>query len=212
MTETLIWILELIGTVAFAASGAMVGLRKGMDIFGVVILGLCTAVGGGIIRDLVLGIHPPVTFRDPSYALVAILTGLLVFLPVVRRRLHRHERVYDLAMLWMDSVGLGVFTVAGVRTACEAGQGDNLFLLVFVGIITGVGGGILRDVLSGRTPYVFVRHFYASASLFGAVLCALLWPYTGTLPAMAAGAVLVVVLRLAAAHFRWSLPKARPEE
>ena len=211
MTDVLIYLLELNGTIAFAASGAILGVGKRMDVFGVAMLGLCTAVGGGVIRDLVLGITPPTTFRDPSYALVAIVTAVVVFLPVVRRALHRHERAYELGMLWMDSIGLGVFTVAGVQTACRVGQGDNLFLLIFVGIITGVGGGILRDVMAGLMPYVFVRHFYACASLIGALACALLWPWIGDLAAMTVGAVLVIVLRMAAAHYHWSLPKGDPE-
>ena len=151
MSETLFFVLELIGTIAFAASGAMVGLKKGMDIFGVAILGLCTAVGGGVIRDLVLGITPPVTFQDPVYALIAIATSIAVFLPAVRSRLERGSRLYDVVMLLMDSIGLGVFTVVGVQSAYSVSSSYSIFLLAFVGVITGVGGGVLRDVpSSGR--------------------------------------------------------------
>ena len=85
----------------------------------------------------------------------------------------------------------------------------NLFLITFVGVLTGVGGGILRDIFAGNTPYIFIKHFYACASIIGAWTCALLWPHTGSVPAMIAGAALTVVLRLLAAHFRWSLPKAK---
>ena len=201
MSETLFFVLELIGTIAFAASGAMVGLKKGMDIFGVAILGLCTAVGGGVIRDLVLGITPPVTFQDPVYA---------VFLPAVRSRLERGSRLYDVVMLLMDSIGLGVFTVVGVQSAYSVSSSYSIFLLAFVGVITGVGGGVLRDVLAGDTPYIFVKHFYACASLIGALLCSLAWMPLGSTAATLLGAAAVVALRLCAAYFRWNLPKASP--
>lgn len=210
MSEHLFLIIEIIGTVAFAASGAVIGLEKGMDIFGVTILGLTTAVGGGVIRDLVLGNTPPATFRDPVYAVIAICVSIVMFLPAVRRASERHRELYDSAMLIMDSLGLGIFTAVGVRTAYSVSGDSGMFLLIFVGVVTGVGGGILRDVMAGNTPYVFVKHFYACASLIGALVCALMWHSFGEVGAMFTGASLVVALRLLAAHFRWSLPKAQP--
>lgn len=211
MSEWVLLFIEIVGTVAFAISGAMVGLRRQMDIFGVAILGLVTAVGGGVIRDLVLGNTPPVTFRNPSFALVAVAVSILVFLPFVRRAFLRIHRLYDLMILIMDSLGLGIFTVVGIQTAYSAGH-RGLFLLIFVGVITGVGGGILRDVLAGQTPYVFVKHFYASASLIGAGVCVLLWERIGEGLSLAVGAVLVVSLRFLAAYFHWKLPKAEDLE
>lgn len=209
MSETLLLAMELIGTFAFAVSGALVGLKKEMDIFGVVILGLCTAVGGGFIRDLALGVTPPIMFQKPIYAAVAVITSLLVFLPPMRNYLSRSHRFFDSMMLVMDSLGLGVFTVVGVQAAYAGSAGSGLFLLCFVGVITGIGGGILRDVLAGQTPQVFVKHFYACASLLGALGCALLWPWLGSTAALLGGAGLVLLLRLCAARFRWSLPKAK---
>ena len=117
--EQLFLILELVGTLAFAASGAITGLKKNMDVFGVCILGLTTAVGGGVIRDLLLGITPPGTFQDPIYAVVALLTSLVLFLPRIRRLLMWDQRLYDLVLLIMDSAGLGIFPVAGIRIAYE---------------------------------------------------------------------------------------------
>ncbi len=93
--ETFLFVVNLIGTVAFAAAGAMTGLRKNMDIFGVCVLGLTTAVGGGIVRDVILGITPPTTFLDPIYAVVALLTSLVLFLPRIRRLLMWDQRLYD---------------------------------------------------------------------------------------------------------------------
>ena len=132
MTEFLL-ILEIIGTVAFAVSGAMTGLSKKMDIFGVVILGLTTAVGGGALRDVILGLTPPAMFTNPIYAAVAAVVSVIVFLPAVRRWLTTYHRASDLVMLVMDSLGLGVFTVVGIQRAYTATDHRGFFLLVFVG-------------------------------------------------------------------------------
>ncbi len=205
--QTFVFVLEMIGTVAFAVSGAMVALKKKMDIFGVAILGIVTAVGGGAIRDIVLGITPPTMFEKPVYALVATLTSIVVFVPAIRRILTRNHRVYELMMRVMDAVGLGIFTVMGIDRAHGAGE-FNLFLLVFVGVITGVGGGLMRDIMAGNTPYIFVKHVYACASIAGALACALLWEPLGAAASMFIGACLVLAIRLLAAHFKWSLPHA----
>ncbi len=206
--KLLLTLFEILGTVAFAASGAFVAIGKKMDIFGVAVLGLTTALGGGVIRDLILGVTPPMMFRTPAYAFLAVVTAVIVFIPSVRRFLTARQSLYDRVLLLFDSVGLGVFTVVGVQAAHSAGFDDNMFLQIFVGTLTGVGGGILRDVMAQHTPYVFSKHVYASASLAGALLCTFLWMYTGGAPAMIAGAALIFVLRMCAAHFRWSLPKA----
>lgn len=207
MSENLLLLFEIMGTVAFAVSGAMVALSKKMDIFGVAVLGLVTAVGGGVIRDLILGITPPKTFQNPVYAAVAIATSLIIFIPAVRRFLSGKE-VYDKIMLLMDSVGLGIFTVVGIETAYLSNQSHSIFLLIFVGVITGVGGGIIRDILAQTTPAILVRHFYATASIIGAVICILLWNSFGQSAAVIGGASSVLILRLLAAKYHWSLPKA----
>ena len=210
LSENLLLVFELIGTVAFAVSGAMVGLSKKMDIFGVTVLGTVTSVGGGVIRDLILGNTPPATFRNPVYALVAIFVSVIIFIPAVRRFLFRKQSIYEKTMLLMDSLGLGIFTAVGIETACIAGH-RSIFLLVFVGMITGIGGGVLRDVLSGNTPYIFVKHFYASASLIGAFIFIVLWNISGQSAAVFGCAFAVTALRLLAAKFRWSLPKAKED-
>ena len=211
MSDTLILIFELIGTVAFSVSGALTGIKKKMDILGVIILGLTTAVGGGVIRDLILGNTPPNTFRNPVYAAVAIVTAIIVFLPPVYRLLFKSQRLYDLIMLWMDALGLGIFTVVGIQVAHTMGDSigtHSAFLMLFVGVVTGVGGGVIRDMMAGDTPYIFVKHFYASASLIGALVSIIMWHNIGSATAMIAGTATIVVLRLMAAKFRWSLPKA----
>lgn len=209
MSASLVLVFELIGTVAFSISGAMTGLKKNMDLFGVAILGLTTAVGGGMLRDIILGNTPPVMFRDPVYAIVALCTAVIVFLPGVQRLLDRIHGLYDVLMLWMDSLGLGIFTVVGIQTAHVVLEQPGIFLSLFVGVITGVGGGLMRDIFAGDTPYIFVKHFYACASLSGAVVCVLLWDLLGQMAAVLLGAAIVVVLRMLAVRFRWSLPRAK---
>ena len=206
--ETFILILELAGTMAFAASGAMTGIRKNMDIFGVCILGLTTAVGGGVIRDLILGNTPPATFQNPIYATVAVATSLVLFLPRLRHLLMRSPAAFDWALRLMDALGLGIFTVVGIRTAYTHVPHAGLFLLIFVGVVTGVGGGVIRDMMAGDLPAIFVKHVYASASLVGALLCGALWQPFGEMPAMLLGAGVVVLIRILSAHYRWNLPRA----
>ena len=194
-------ILEIIGTIAFAVSGAVVGIRKKMDILGVVTLGIITAVGGGILRDIIIGVVPPTAFRDPIYALIAIVTGIIAFLPFIRKRINLDHFIWILA----DSIGLGAFTMIGVSTGAAT---DNLFLQVFLGVLTGVGGGVIRDICSGDIPMIFVRHFYACPCIIGAVACAVLNRYDPDL-AIVSGFAIILILRLLAAKFRWHLPKAK---
>ncbi len=206
-----VYIIEMIGTVAFASSGAMIAIRKNMDIFGINVLAVTTALGGGLIRDLVLGINPPNMFRNSSYALAAIVTACLLFgLFRLRQELleSRFVEMYEKWMNVMDAIGLGAFTVIGINTALGVGY-DSIFLLIFVGVITGIGGGMIRDVMAGNMPFVFVKHVYACASIAGAILCLILRSFIGNSASMIIAAVLVVVIRLLAAHYRWNLPRVQ---
>lgn len=199
--------MEMAGTVAFAASGAMVGVERNMDIFGVSVLGVVTAVGGGMIRDIVLGIIPPNVFTNPVYALVATITSCVVFY-WKRQLLEGHMRLtYDRVMLVMDSIGLGIFTVVGVNTGIRSGYMDNVFLLVFLGTITGVGGGLMRDMMAGVPPYIFVKHIYACASIVGAVVCVYMNRFVGNVEAMMVACFVIILIRYLAAHYRWNLPR-----
>ncbi len=212
--DTYILIMEIIGTIAFASSGAMVGVEKEMDVLGVCVLGMTTAVGGGMIRDLILGVNPPVMFQNPIYALIAIAFSLIVFFVAYYNRKLRESRLYvayDKLMALFDSLGLGIFTVVGVNAALNMEYETTGFLQIFVGVLTGVGGGVLRDVMAGNTPYIFVKHVYASASIAGAVVCVLTGRYFGSLAGMLIGAVVVFVIRVLAARYKWNLPRIRKE-
>ena len=204
---------ELLGAVAFAVSGAALAVKKGMDLFGVAVMGMTTAVGGGILRDMLLGLTPPAALKDPLQALVAIATSLLLFIVWKKWHPSGNHRVWESVLLAADSLGLGIFSVHGAAVAIRAGYGANVFLVLLVGVLTGVGGGVLRDTLAGNVPYIFRKHIYALAALAGALvwlICHLLLDDT---TALLLGSAVVIAIRLLAAHFRWSLPKARiPEE
>ena len=206
--ELFILCFELIGTVAFALSGAMKSFVKEMDIFGSCILALTTAVGGGIIRDLILGATPPAAFVAPTNALIAIGIAIIAFIPAIRSRLTKSTKIYENTLLIADSAGLGIFTVCGMAVTINLGYGDNLFLTLFTAVLTGVGGGVLRDIFAGDRPYIFIKHIYACASLVGAGVCRLLWNVLGPNVSMLIGFAVIIVIRLCSAKFRWSLPKA----
>lgn len=209
---TIVFLIEMIGTVAFASSGAMVGIRKNMDIFGVNMLGITTAVGGGIIRDLVLGATPPRTFKDSVYILVSMVTSCLLFICVYFNKQFLESKwmaQYERLMMTLDAIGLGAFTVMGIYVAIHRPDKKSALLLIFVGMVTGIGGGMLRDVMAGMTPFVFVKHVYACASMVGAIVCVALLQWIDEVPAMIIGASAIVMIRLLAARFRWNLPRIR---
>ncbi len=211
--ELFMFILELIGTVAFAISGAMTAIRRRLDLFGVLFLGVVTAVGGGVLRDVMIGYTPPRCFQDPVYLLVSLAIALICFLPLGRRPSMHHRKFYDWMLFAMDSLGVAVFTVTGIEAGLEAQSQASPILLVFVGILTATGGGVLRDVLVGRTPYIFVKHVYATAAAIGAVLFVILDAVgiDRMLTAIISAGV-VVIIRALAAHYHWNLPRATERE
>ena len=207
--DEFIFILELIGTVAFASSGAMIAIEKKMDIFGVNVLGATTAVGGGIMRDIILGLTPPGAFSHPVYVLVAALTSTILFVIAYAKPTAFESRVktdyYDKLMFWCDTAGLGIFTVVGIQAAVRAVGGANVFFFVFIGTLTGVGGGVLRDIMAGETPYILVKHIYACAAIAGGIVCVVGRTAFGEAYGTILGLAATVLLRFLAAHFRWNL-------
>ena len=210
--DQLIFVLEMIGTAAFAFSGALVALKNRMDVFGVVVLGVITATGGGVLRDLVLGVVPPAAFQNPVYVMSAAVVSLLVFLYVyvhARKGSEFSSHLFTMMLLWMDSAGLAIFTGMGVTSAANLYGLDNGFLLVFAGVITGVGGGLLRDVIVRSLPDIFTKHIYAIASIVGALVMVLIMRAGFPSIALWTGCALILLIRLSAAHFRWSLPRVQ---
>jgi uncharacterized membrane protein YeiH len=208
--DSIFFVFEIIGVIAFSLSGALTAMKKEMDIFGACVLGMTTAIGGGIIRDLILGVTPPVSFVNPLHATIGLGVAALTYLPKIQKFFARNQhRVQALSLMVADSVGLGVFTVVGVNACFENIPNPNAFTAIFLGVITGVGGGVLRDVFSMNLPKIFVKHFYACASIAGAIVAYFAHIYFGALIASIAGAVVVITLRFLASFLRWNLPKPK---
>ena len=198
--DDVIFILEMVGTVAFAISGVMVAKDRKMDIFGAIVLGCATAVGGGMIRDLILGEIPPAMFTKPVYVTVAFITCVVDFIfersqttgnymdKIDRNRI-RSNFILNVA----DSVGLAAFVVVGCRTAVYAGYGANMFLACFVGVLTGIGGGILRDIFAGQMPLIMRKRGAFGSTMIAAVV----------------SMIVTVLIRFLAIYFHWNLPSFR---
>ena len=211
ISGTLFFIAEIIGTIAFALSGTMVGLKYKLDIFGVLLLAVTTALGGGMIRDLLIGRIPPVMFRDYRYLLTAVGVSLTVFLVArfARKRYAQFEEKLSFFNNIFDSIGLGAFVVVGIQAGIGAGYGDNGFFLAFLGVLTCIGGGILRDLFVARMPGVLHKHVYALPCILGACLYLLLTRMqVNDLISIPVVMAFVFVFRMLAAKYHWNLPKA----
>ena len=210
-TIDLTFVLEMIGTVAFALSGAMIAIQKRLDLLGILVLGITTAVGGGMIRDLIIGIHPPMMFVKPVYVVVSAIFILILFLIIkVNHSSPKflESALYETLFNLMDAIGLGVFTVVGVNSVMNNDMNHMLFLKIFLGVITGVGGGLIRDMMANETPGILRKHVYACASIVGAVCYIILYDWLRSGTAMVLSVILVVVIRVLAKHYEWNLPKA----
>lgn len=208
--DKVFFIFEIIGTVAFAITGVITAIEKKLDIFGAVVLVTVTAVGGGMVRDILLGYLPPAAFRHPVYTVTAIATSLAVFIIAYffGKRIKLHFNVYSQIINVFDAIGLAVFTVAGINSAAACGFGENSFLSIFVGMMTGVGGGVMRDMMAGGVPTILRKKVYALAAGIGALIYQLLVEHN-TCPqglAILAGAGSIIVIRLSATVFKWNLP------
>ncbi len=211
--ENIFFAIEIIGTIAFAITGVITSLEKKFDVFGALVLGTMTAVGGGIVRDLILGYTPPMAFRKPVYALTALITSLAVFVIAFffGRRIKKHFEIYSQVINIFDSIGLAVFVIGGINSAISCGFGENMFLSVFVATLTGVGGGVMRDIMAGRVPTILHKRVYALAAIIGAIIYYVLYFYEicpATL-AVIIGAGSVLIIRILATIFHWNLPTVK---
>lgn len=208
-------VLEIIGTISFAVSGALVAIKARFDIFGVLVVGCVTAVGGGITRDLLIGATPPAIFFKWYIALIAAVASLGVFIVsyIHRQKFDELRGRIEYINNVFDAIGLAAFTVTGTELAFTAGFADNVFLCVTLGVLTGVGGGVLRDIFTETSPYIFTKHVYAIASIFGAALYYVLRLFVeNTVIISAVCIAVIIVTRLLATKYRWSLPKIQLED
>lgn len=206
--EFLYW-AELIGIIAFSGTGALMAIEKRLDIFGVVILGIITALGGGVTRDILLGNFPPLMFLNYYYLLLALVTALFIF--VISYYKLVKTKTNDKKINWLnslDAIGLGAFTIAGMNVAFGTVYGDNQFLVIFVGVITGIGGGMIRDVVIGRVPVVLQKQIYAVAAFIGALTYNFLIAFSiNNVISMIIGFLVIVIIRLLSIHYKLQLPK-----
>jgi uncharacterized membrane protein YeiH len=199
--ETIVLVADLAGTAVFAAEGAITAMQSGLDLLGVMVLSFVVALGGGVIRDLLIGATPPNAVRDWRYPALAFLTGLLTFI------FHAEARNLSAPLLMaLDAAGLALFAVAGAQKALSYGIGP--FISTLMGTITGVGGGVVRDILLARVPMVLVADIYASAAFVGGVVLVVGRRF-GLSPMAAAllSGVACFTLRVASVTYGWQLPK-----
>ena len=188
---------------AFAVTGAFKAIEHKADIVGIIILATITGVAGGTIRDVILGKELPNSLIDPSYVIITVVSGIVIFL--LHSKMKKHWNVF----LKFDAIGLGVFTVIGATFAYNM-FGMNFLVIVLSGMLTAIGGGILRDVFVSQTPIVFVKELYASASFLGAAVFYIVIlltndVYAGTI----SGLLLATGLRMVAMKYNWNLPKVK---
>ena len=187
---------------AFALTGAFKAVEHKSDIVGVIVLSTITGVAGGVLRDIILGRFPPTAIINPSYIIVTVSTAIIIFF--LYPSLKQHWNIF----LRFDAIGLGVFTIIGASIAYNL-YGLNFLVIGIAGILTAVGGGILRDVFVNEIPLVFVKELYASASFLGVVIFFVLLVIginvnLATLPSI----LVVILVRLVTMKFNWNLPRA----
>ena len=196
-------IRDSFGTMAFAVTGAFKAIEHKADIVGIIILATITGVAGGTIRDVILGKDLPNSLIDPSYVIITVVSAIVIFL--LHSKMKKHWNIF----LKFDAIGLGVFTVIGATFAYNM-FGMNFLVIVLSGMLTAIGGGILRDVFVSQTPIVFVKELYASASFLGAAVFYLVILFTNDVYAgTITGLLLATGLRMVAMKYNWNLPKVK---
>lgn len=208
-------IVEVIGVIAFSISGAMVAIRRKTDFFGVILLAIITTLGGGLTRDVVLGFSPPSFFNMKSYILISTIVAVIVFM-FARKFSHTYleseakiEHINDI----FDALGLGIFAVMGVKVAFDHGHTGDALICITCGLLTGICGGMLRDVLTNYTPFVLVKRIYALAALAGSLVYYVLYIYGDIIHindnvAIIIGVLVIFILRILAMTFKWNMPLA----
>ena len=211
LAEDLWRLFDIIGTLAFAVSGTLVGISRRMDIFGISVLALATAVGGGMVRDMLVGITPPMALRNTTNFLLSVGVALLTSLLYQWTALHHMRRRRLLTMFNVsDTIGLAAFTITGALTGVRFGGDDSYVLPVLLAATTAVGGGMIRDVLAQRMPVVLYAEVYAAASLAGAFVFCMLRFTLGVEADSWLAFTLVLLIRFAAIRWNWSLYHPRP--
>lgn len=204
--ETIIYAFDLFGTMIFAITGAVRGIKHRLDLLGVIVLSCCVGVGGGIVRDCIIGAKPVAALQNETYLIICIITGIVVF--VNSEWAIRNTNIITIC----DAIGLGVFTAIGASKGMAAELHPVGIMLT--GVITAVGGGVIRDIMVGTVPVVLKSDFYATASLIGGFIFYLLATLTTlkTFPLFLIVAFTVMIIRLLAFYFHIQLPVAADKD
>lgn len=193
------FVFDIIGTIAFAMAGALTAIQKKLDVFGVFILALTTALGGGVVRDVIISNTPPMAFRNYEFVMISILSAILVMF------VYKSIAKFNMTIQVCDAIGLGAFTVGGANMAIDFGL-NNLLAVTFLAVVTGVGGGIIRDIFVKEIPGVFCKEIYAVAALVGSMCFYFMYPFFSVQTSMYSCFALTTLLRLIAMKYDIHLP------
>ena len=221
MLDTILLMIEIVGVISFAVAGAIVAIDKETDVFGVVFLALMTCFGGGIIRDITIGRNPPAFFRELTYQVaIGACVALLVFVlaRVFKKQYVRREQLVLDVNNYLDALAIGIYSVSGVQICLDffaaKGESAGFLLCAVIGMMTAVGGGMIRDLILRDIPFILRKRVYALATLIGAslyyLLVAIIFPGDKVMEIVSqlVCIVLVVVIRVLATKLKWNLPKA----
>ena len=213
---TVLRIIEIIGFISFSMSGALISIDKETDLFGVIFLSITTCFGGGLIRDVIIGQLPVMFTSLYLEVLITLLTSVAVFLlaRIFKRKYVQHENTVIRFNNYVDALALGIFCVAGVQICIDMHADKGMFLAVSMGMITAVGGGMIRDLMLRDIPFVLRKRIYAVAAILGSVIYYVIVVFAmpnseaGQLVGTIACVAVVFALRVLATHFKLNMPKA----
>ena len=214
MLDTVLFLLQCVGVASFAVTGTIIAIQKKLDVVGALVFALLTSFGGGMIRDIVSGSVPRLFLQKDYYIMAAICISIallcfhLAFFPRIGSFITKLQHNFVLELT--DAIGLALFCVLGVdSTRSRVGEGGAPILLIFGGFITGVGGGMLRDICSATIPSIFRKNIYLIPAVIGATLYTLTSPYLPQLLGILIASTLIIVIRILAYFFKWNLPVHR---
>lgn len=207
--STIIFSTEFIGVIAFAISGALIAVRCSLDLFGVVLVGCISSVGGGMLRDVFLGKFPPTIFSNTIMLSIAAITSIIVFVISYfnAQKFETLQKRIESVNNFFDAVGLAAFSITGTEITCNSGFSDKAFFAISMGLLTGIGGGIIRDVLVDKTPYVLKKHIYALASILGSGFYYFIRIKGKKVIAIIGAMTIIILIRMLATKYHWKLPK-----
>lgn len=205
----LLKLFEIVGTISFAISGAITAIEQKLDIFGIAVVGTVTALGGGIVRDIIMGKMPPSAFLSYSFIILSIAVSILFYVlnRICTIKNYKPAEMFIKINYVCDTIGLGTFSVIGVQLGIDS-YDNNVFIPIFLGVLTGVGGGIIRDIFCNKIPSVFYEKIYASASIVGSSFYYLIYRnYNSKVVAPFICIAIVMIIRVLSTKYNLKLPK-----